>query len=63
MNAAPEAIYRQVDEEQVTFWVAVDGRGYRAWGSFRGLHINAREGSLSAAVGEWLRKAKYAANG
>lgn len=62
MNAVPEAIYRQVDEDQVTFWVAVDGRGYRAWGTFRERHINARGGSRSAAIGEWLRKANYAAS-
>lgn len=62
MNAAPEGIYRQVVDDQVTFWVAVDGRGYRAWGTFRGRHINARGGSRSAAVGDWLRKANYAAN-
>lgn len=56
MNAAPEAVYRQVDEDQVTFWVAFDGRGYRAWGTFRGRHIDGRGGSRSAAVGERLRR-------
>lgn len=62
MRAAPEAIFRQVDEEQVVFWVSVDGRSYRAWGMFRGRHIDARERSRSASVEGWLRKANFAAD-
>jgi hypothetical protein len=59
MSASKQTAVR-VDGEYVDIWVAKTGRvTWRAWGEFRGRHVEATGSSQSDAAGKWQQKADY----
>ena len=59
MGASKQVTIR-IDGESVEIWVAqTGGVTWRAWGEFRGLHIDATGTSQSNAIDRWQEKAHY----
>ena len=61
MSAAKQIAVR-VDGDHIDIWVAkTGGVTWRAWGEFRGKHIDANGSSQSNATDKWQEKADYMA--